>query len=493
MVKQEGSVGIVKTKYYEFDELILESGERLAPGKIAYETYGKLNKKKDNAILICHALSGDAHAAGKHEESDENLGWWDSVIGPWKAFDTNRYFVICSNIIGGCAGSTGPSSINPKTGKPYGINFPVITLYDVVNAQKKLIDHLGIEHLFAVAGGSMGGMQTLLWSVLYPEKVKNAIVIASTARSSPQQIAFNEVGRRAIMSDPKWNNGDYYGKEVPRDGLSLARMIGHITYLSDESMRNKFGRVLTEGKYRYKISDSPEFQVESYLHYKGDSFVKRFDANSYIYITKAIDYFDLTKNGKISLISAFKNVKARFLVVSISSDWLYPPEQSREIVMALTANKVDVKYVEIESSYGHDAFLLETAQLSYIIKNFLSKTTIGDIMVKRQCVKSGSTISKVAETIVKLGHKHLPVVSESGTLVGIVTAWDIAKAFGSEHKLVDEIMTKKVITAKVSDPIETAVKKMKKHDISALPVVDRKNKVLGMVTSDIIAELYEIK
>ncbi len=490
---QKDSIGVVKTKYFNFNSLILESGEVLSPVRIAYETYGKLNKKKDNAILICHALSGDSHAAGKHRESGENTGWWDNVIGPGKAFDTNRYFVICSNVIGGCKGSTGPSSINPKTEEPYGMNFPVITLSDVVNAQKELVDYLKIKHLFAVAGGSMGAMQSLLWPVLYPEKVGMAVVIASTAKSSPQQIAFNEVGRRAIMSDLKWNNGSYYGKELPKDGLSLARMIGHITYLSDESMLNKFGRALTNGKYSYKISDSPEFQVESYLHYKGDSFVKRFDANSYIYITKAIDYFDLTKNGKISLIDAFKNVRSKFLVVAISSDWLYPPEQSREMVMALTANKIDVRYVEIKSSYGHDAFLLETPQLSYVIKNFLSKTNVGDIMAKRQPVKSGTTISDASKTLVKLGCKHLPVVSESGTLVGVVTAWDIAKAFGSEHKFINEIMTKKVLTVKVSDTIETAVRKMKKYDISSLPVVDSKKKVLGIVTSDIITELFEIK
>jgi len=493
MVKQEGSVGIVELKYYEFDELILESGEKLAPVRIAYETYGKLNKRKNNAILICHALSGDSHAAGKYSESDEKAGWWDDVIGPGKAFDTNKYFVICSNVIGGCKGSTGPSSINPKTGVPYGINFPVITLSDVVNAQKKLIDYLKIKKLFAVAGGSMGAMQSLLWTVLYPEMVEKAIVIASTAKSSPQQIAFNEVGRRAIMSDPKWNNGNYYGKKIPKDGLSIARMIGHITYLSDESMRNKFGRILSDKQYKYKISDSPEFQVESYLRYKGDSFVKRFDANSYIYITKAIDYFDLTKNGKISLIDAFKNVKAKFLIVAISSDWLYPPEQSKEIVMALTANNIDVKYVEINSSYGHDAFLVETAQLNYVIKNFLSKTNVGDIMMKRYCVKSGTKISEVARVIVKSGHKHLVVVSDKGTLAGVVTAWDIAKAFGSQYKFVDEIMTKKVITIKSNDAIETAVRKMKKHDISSLPVVDSKKKVLGIVTSDIITELFEIK
>jgi len=493
MVKQEGFAGVVKTKYYEFDELVLDSGEKLAPVRIAYETYGKLNKKKDNAILICHALSGDSHAAGKHSGSDENTGWWDNVIGPGKAFDTNRYFVICSNVIGGCKGSTGPSSINPKTGELYGTNFPVITLSDIVNAQKELTNYLKINRLFAVAGGSMGAMQSLLWSVLYPEKVARTVVIASTAKSSPQQIAFNEVGRRAIMSDLNWNNGNYYGKELPKDGLSLARMIGHITYLSDESMLNKFGRALNGGKYSYKISDSPEFQVESYLHYKGDSFVKRFDANSYIYITKAIDYFDLAKNGKISLIDAFKNVRSKFLIVAISSDWLYPPEQSREMVMALTANKLDVRYVEIDSSYGHDAFLLETPQLSYAIKNFLSKTNVSDIMVKRQPVKSRSTISDASKIIVKLGCKHLPVVSDNGTLAGVVTAWDIAKAFGSEHKFVDEIMTKKVITAKGSDPIETAVRKMKKYDISSLLVVDGKKKVLGIVTSDVITELFEIK
>lgn len=490
---QKDSIGVVKTKYFNFNKLILESGEVLSPVRIAYETYGSLNKKKNNAILICHSLSGDAHAAGKHIESDKNTGWWDNFIGPGKAFDTNRYFVICSNVIGGCEGSTGPSSINQKTGAPYGTNFPVITISDMVKAQKELIDYLKIKRLFAVAGGSMGGMQVLSWPVLYPEKVGKAIVIASTAKSSPQQIAFNEVGRRAIMSDLNWNNGCYYNKEVPRNGLSLARMVGHITYLSDESMRNKFGRSLKDEKYSYKISDSPEFQVESYLHYKGNSFVKRFDANSYIYITKAIDYFDLTKNGKISLIEAFNSARSKFLVVAISSDWLYPPEQLREIVMALTANKIDVRYVEIDSPYGHDAFLIESPQLSYVIKNFLYKTNVGDIMIKKPHIKNKATISDAAKAMVNFGYKYLPVVSDKGTLSGIVTAWDIAKAFGSENKFVEEIMTKKVITIKGSESIEKAVRKMKKYDISALPVVDGKNKVLGIVTSDIISELYEIK
>ncbi|MGZ7048315.1 MAG: homoserine O-acetyltransferase MetX, partial [Methanobacterium sp.] len=357
------SVGLVETQYYNLsDDLILEGGSKLKNATIAYETYGKLNKEKSNAILVCHALSGDAHVAGWHE-GDRKPGWWDTVIGPGKCLDTGKYFIICSNIIGGCKGSTGPSSINPETEKPYGLDFPIITISDIVNAQKKLIDYLQIKQLFAVIGGSMGGMQVLQWCVSYPNMVKLAIPIATAANSAPQQIAFNEVGRQAIISDPKWNKGYYSLEEIPNDGLSLARMIGHITYLSYESMYQKFGRRLQD-KEKYSFDFSMDFEVESYLHYQGESFVQRFDANSYLYITKAMDYFDLTKNGSLS--EGFKDVTAKFLVISVNSDWLYPPAQSKEIVMALTANNIDVSYHELKSSYGHDAFLLEEGQLNYI-------------------------------------------------------------------------------------------------------------------------------
>ena len=276
------------------DELALESGEKLGPLTLAYETYGSLNADRTNAILVFHALSGDAHAAGYHE-GDDSPGWWDGMIGPGKAFDTDKYFVICSNVIGGCKGSTGPSSENPQTGRPYGLDFPIITIKDMVNAQKKLIDSLGIDKLLSVAGGSMGGMQALQWAVSYPSRLLSAIPIATTARHSPQQIAFNEVGRQAIMADPNWNNGDYYGGTPPTRGLSVARMVGHITYMSDASMGEKFGRRFKDRLENEKFE--PDFEVEGYLQYRGDNFVKRFDANSYLYITKALDYFDL-HNGK---------------------------------------------------------------------------------------------------------------------------------------------------------------------------------------------------
>jgi homoserine O-acetyltransferase len=375
-IKKEKSVGIVKTEYYTFayppNELILESGEKLGPITLAYETYGRLNKDKSNAILILHALSGDAHAAGYHSLNDRKPGWWDIMIGPQKAFDTNKYFIICSNVIGGCKGSTGPNSINPKTGKPYGLSFPVITIKDMVNAQKHLIDYLGIKRLLSLAGGSMGGMQVLQWTVSYPDMCYSAIPIATAPYLSAQAIAFNEVGRQAILADPNWKNGNYYNtNKIPSKGLAIARMIGHITYLSEESMHKKFGRRLQDkDKYSYKFLT--EFQVESYLHHQGDSFVKRFDANSYLYITKAMDYFDISAGYK-SLVDAFKNVKAKFLVISFSSDWLFPPSQSKEIANALRKNLKDVSYVEIKSSYGHDAFLLESKQLTILIKKFLNR------------------------------------------------------------------------------------------------------------------------
>lgn len=484
------SVGIVKTQYYHLpDDLVLEGGGTLSQVTIAYETYGKLNKDKSNVILVCHALSGDAHAAGWHK-GDKKPGWWDIVIGPGKAFDTTKYFVVCSNSIGGCKGSTGPSSINPKTGRPYGLDFPMITILDMVNAQKKLIDHLGAKQLFAVIGGSSGGMQVLQWCVSYPEMVRLAIPIATAACSSPQQIAFNEVGRRAITSDPNWNNGDYYSKCPPTNGLALARMIGHITYLSDESMYQKFGRKLQD-KEKYGFDFSTDFQVESYLHYQGDTFVKRFDANSYLYITKAIDYFDLSQFGENgSLAESFKKVKSKFLVVSITSDWLYPPYQSEEIVMALSANDIDVTYHEITSNYGHDAFLVEAGQLNYVIANFLSHPLVRDVMTQDVAtIREGSSIKKASEIMIKRKITHLPVISEGGRLTGIVTAWDISKAVALKYSQLNEIMTKDVITSKLDEPIGVAAKKMERHNISALPVVDGHQKVIGILTSDSISKL----
>lgn len=480
------SAGIVETKYYEVPEALeLENGARLERVTIAYETYGKLNKDRSNAILVLHAFSGDAHAAGWHE-GDKKPGWWDIVIGPGKAFDTDKYFVICSNIIGGCKGSTGPSSIDPRTGKPYGLRFPVFTIGDIVSAQKKLIDHLGITQLFAVAGGSVGGMQVLQWSVAYPEMVKRAIAIATSAYSSPQHIAFNEVGRRAIVSDPNWNKGYYYGRDIPVNGLALARMVAHITYLSDESMKQKFGRKLKD-KSKFGYDFSMDFQVESYLQYQGDAFVKRFDANSFLYITKAIDYFDLNKNG--SLEETFKNVKSKFLIISVSSDWLYPAYQSKEILMALTANDVEVSYNEIKSIYGHDAFLLEAGQLNYLISNFLSPRTVKDIAAPAVTIKDDLTIEEAARTMIDNKVTHLLVVTNGGTLAGIVTAWDISRAVAHKYAGLEQIMTRKVVTTSINDTVEAVAKKLEKHDISALPVVDEDNHVIGILTSDSISKL----
>jgi homoserine O-acetyltransferase/O-succinyltransferase len=354
-----------------FDSISLDSGATLSPVQVAYETYGNLNSDKSNAILILHAFSGDAHAAGISHEAGKP-GWWDNSIGPGKAFDTDKYFIICSNVLGGCSGSTGPSSISFATGCPYGMSFPVITIRDMVRLQSMLVGHLGIERLLSVAGGSMGGMQALEWAVSYPHRVASAIPIAATARHSAQQIAFNEVGRQAIMADPDWDGGNYYGKTPPARGLSVARMVGHITYMSDESMREKFGRRLRE-KEKYGFDFSIEFEVESYLRYRGSQFVSRFDANSYLYITKAMDYFDLT-NGHDSLARAFESGRTRFLVISFTSDWLYPSYQSLEIVNSLRSRNRDVAYCELPSNYGHDAFLVDVAEQTEVVRGFLART-----------------------------------------------------------------------------------------------------------------------
>ena len=373
--KTNNSVGIVETKFFTFagpgHELNLVSGEKLGPVMLAYETYGTLNLDKSNAILVLHALSGDAHAAGVHS-GENDAGWWEELIGPGKAFDTNRYFVICSNVIGGCKGSTGPSSINPVTGKPYALDFPFITVADMVEAQRHLIDHLGIDKLLCVAGGSMGGMQVLQWVASYPERVKSAIPIATALKHSPQQIAFNEVIRQSIMADPVWREGNYYDSGQPEKGLSVARMIGHITFMSEHSMEEKFSRRLKSDHFSFGFD--ADFEVEGYLRYRGANFVKRFDANSYLYITKAIDYFDLS-GGK--LIPHGKTVDTRFLIISFKSDWLYPPHQSQEIVRLLKRKHVDATYCELTSTYGHDAFLIEVEEQTTLIKHFLDKTFNG--------------------------------------------------------------------------------------------------------------------
>jgi homoserine O-acetyltransferase/O-succinyltransferase len=362
---------IVKTNFVRFDSLTLDCGATLAPVDVAYETYGVLNAARSNAILALHAFTGDAHAAGISEEGGKP-GWWDNMIGPGKAFDTNKYFVICSNVLGGCQGTTGPSSINPKTDRPYGMAFPVITIGDMVRLQELLIDHLGIDRLLAVAGGSMGGMKALEWAVNHPNRVVAALPIATTTRHSAQQIAFNEVGRQAIMADLDWNGGDYYSGKGPARGLAVARMVGHITYMSDDSMREKFGRRL-RGKENFGFDFEVDFEVESYLRYRGSQFVGRFDANSYLYITKALDYFDLT-GGSGSLAAAVEPASARFLVISFSSDWLYPSYQSQELVSALRSRNCDVAYVELQSNYGHDAFLVDVGEQTDMVRGFLANT-----------------------------------------------------------------------------------------------------------------------
>jgi homoserine O-acetyltransferase/O-succinyltransferase len=372
-LENKTGLGLVETRYFTFgappEELVLESGEKLGPITLTYETYGLLNKEKSNAVLILHALTGDAHAAGFHP-GDKDPGWWDNMIGPGKAFDTDKYYVICSNVIGGCRGSTGPASISSKTGAPYGLDFPLITIKDMVNAQSHLVRHLGIQKLLCAAGGSMGGMQVLQWAVSYPEMLRSVIPIATTAKHSPQQIAFNEVGRQAVMADPDWRNGFYYDQTPPSRGLAVARMVGHITYMSDTSMAEKFGRRVKEERPGKKFS--PDFEVEGYLQYRGDNFVKRFDANSYLYITKAIDRFDLT-NGS-GLEKVFKAAAGvRFLVMAFKSDWLYPIYQSKDIVRACKQAQIDVSYYEINSTYGHDAFLLEVEEEEHFIKNFLKR------------------------------------------------------------------------------------------------------------------------
>ena len=365
------------------EQIVLESGSRLGPITIAYETYGQLAADKSNVILIEHAFSGDSHVAC-HKDSDEEAsrpGWWDNMVGPGKGIDTDTYFVICSNILGGCMGTTGPTSKNPATGKPYGLEFPVVTIADMVHVQKKLLDYQGIKQVLCVIGGSVGGMQVLQWCASYPEMVRAAIPLATTLRHSALAIAFNEVARQAIMADPHWNGGDYYEKALPEMGLAVARMIGHITYLSDESMRRKFGRRL-QGKSDFSFNFDADFQVESYLRHQGSKFVRRFDANSLLFITKAADYFDL-KVSDGQLIDILSVSEIRFLVVSFTSDWLYPTYQSRELVQVLKKNGLDVSFCEIEADCGHDAFLLPNRRLDALIAGFLKGVVGTQINRKR--------------------------------------------------------------------------------------------------------------
>ena len=351
--------------------LHLDCGVDLAPATIAYCTYGQLNADKSNAILICHALTGDQYVSGTHPVTGKP-GWWDELVGPGRILDTARYFLICSNILGGCMGSTGPLSINPETMKPWCMNFPVITIADMVRAQVRLIDHLGIDMLFCVIGGSMGGMQVLEWAAHYPKRVFSAIPIATAARHSAQNIAFNEVGRQAILADPNFRNGDYPLLGVdPRQGLAVARMTAHITYLSESALHRKFGRNLS-GHDGFSYGFGADFQVESYLRYQGNAFVDRFDANSYLFITRAMDYFDLAADCDGVLANAFTNTKIRFCVISFSSDWLFPTRESRALVQALNAVAANVSFVEVESDKGHDAFLLDEPEFHDTLTGFLN-------------------------------------------------------------------------------------------------------------------------
>jgi len=350
--------------------LRLDCGVDLGPFTIAYQTYGRLNAERSNAILVCHALTGDQHVAGPHPEQGK-LGWWHFMVGPGRPLDTDRYFIICANVLGGCMGTSGPKEIDPATGKPYGLHFPVITIADMVRAQALLLDHLNIEQLFCVIGGSMGGMQALQWAASFPERVFSAVPIATAARHSAQNIAFHEVGRQAIIADPDWCGGDYFnhGKR-PTRGLAVARMAAHITYLSEAALTRKFGRALQDRKVVTYGFDA-DFQVESYLRHQGSTFVDRFDANAYLYITRAMDYFDLAEEYDGVLANAFRETKTRFCVVSFTSDWLFPTQESREIVHALNGAAANVSFVEIETDTGHDAFLLDEAKFTETLRGFL--------------------------------------------------------------------------------------------------------------------------
>lgn len=368
------SVGLVTPQSIHFTEpLSLASGRMLDSYTLMYETYGELNANKSNAVLICHALSGHHHAAGYHSPDDRKPGWWDSYIGPGKPIDTNKFFVVALNNIGGCHGSTGPSSINPATGKPWGPDFPKLRVRDWVSTQAALADKLGIDVWAAVIGGSLGGMQAMRWALEYPDRVRHCVVIASAMKLTAQNIAFNETARQAIIADPNFLGGRYLEHNtLPRGGLSVARMIGHITYLSDYAMGKKFGRDLRSGSFELGIDEPIEFQIESYLRYQGDTFANTFDANSYLLITKALDYFDLAREYNDDPVAAFSQAKAKFLVISFSTDWRFSPERSREIVNALMGANKAVSYADIESNFGHDAFLLPNARYQQVFSRYLA-------------------------------------------------------------------------------------------------------------------------
>jgi homoserine O-acetyltransferase len=350
--------------------LRLAGGAELAPFTVAYQTYGTLNEERSNTILVCHALTGDQYLAGIHPLTGRR-GWWDDVVGPGRPLDTERFHIVCVNVLGACMGTTGPSSLNPATGRPYNLDFPLITVGDMVEAQAMLLDHLGIDRLLAVVGGSMGGMQVLEWARRYPERVFSAMPIACAARHTAQNIAFHEVGRQAIMADPNWHGGDYAAHGTrPSQGLAVARMAAHITYLSDESLHRKFGRGLQD-REEITFAFEPDFKVESYLHYQGRSFVERFDANSYLYITRAMDYFDIAAEHGGSLHAAFADTPVRFCLISFTSDWLFPTSEVRSVVHALNANAANVSFVEIETDKGHDSFLLDVPEFTAILRGFL--------------------------------------------------------------------------------------------------------------------------
>jgi homoserine O-acetyltransferase len=369
------SVGIVAAQTAHFSEpLTLKSGAVLPQFDLVYETYGTLNASKSNAVLICHALSGNHHVAGKHAETDKNAGWWDNLIGPGKPLDTNKFFVIGLNNLGGCHGSSGPSSLKPNSKEHYGASFPIVTVEDWVDTQARLLDHLGITQLAAVIGGSLGGMQALQWTIAFPQRVKHALVIASAPNLTAQNMAFNEVARQAIITDPEFYAGDYYAHNtVPRRGLRIARMLGHITYLSDDAMGEKFGRKL---KDKIKYGFDVEFEMESYLRYQGDKFAGEFDANTYLRMTRALDYYDPALEHGGDLTAALSKVKAQFLVVSFTSDWRFSPDRSREIVKALLDNELTVSYAEVTALHGHDAFLMPDAHYHAILRSYLQKIEV---------------------------------------------------------------------------------------------------------------------
>ncbi|HSH86446.1 MAG TPA: homoserine O-acetyltransferase [Methylophilus sp.] len=375
-MSESNSVGIVKAQVAHFNKpLTLQSGAVLPQYHLAYETYGELNATKSNAVLICHALSGNHHVAGRYSEEDKYPGWWDNLIGPDRPLDTNKFFVIGLNNLGGCHGSSGPSSVDPLTDRPYSATFPVVTVEDWVESQARLLDYLGIEQLAAVIGGSLGGMQALQWNIAYPERVRHAFVIASAPNLTAQNMAFNEVARQAIITDPEFYEGDYYNHgTVPRRGLRIARMLGHITYLSDDVMGEKFGRKLRHGELKYSFD--VEFEMESYLRYQGDKFAGEFDANTYLRMTRALDYFDPAKAFEGGLTQALSRAKAKFIVISFTTDWRFSPARSREIVQALLDNALPVKYAEVTSDHGHDAFLMPDPHYHNIMRAYLEQVKV---------------------------------------------------------------------------------------------------------------------